>query len=97
MIHPLVRTHPDRGTKAIWFHQGKTETVTGMDPHETQDFLKGLLEEIFQEDFSYTHNWTIGDILIVDNRSALHKAGSDYDMNEHRKLYRTMVRGDRPV
>jgi taurine dioxygenase len=96
MMHPLVRTHPDRGTKAIWFHQGKTETVTGLDPYETQDFLKALLEEIITEDVTYTHNWTLGDLLIVDNRSALHKAGSDYDMSEHRKLYRTMVRGDRP-
>lgn len=96
MVHPLVRTHPDRGSKAIWFHQGKTETVTGLDPQQTQDFLKGLLEEIITEDVTYTHNWSLGDLLIVDNRSALHKAGSDYDMSEHRKLYRTMVRGDRP-
>lgn len=96
MMHPLVRTHPDTGTKAIWFHQGKTETVTGMAPYETQDFLKVLLEEIVTEDVTYTHNWTLGDLLIVDNRAALHKAGSDYDMSEHRKLYRTMVRGDRP-
>jgi len=96
MVHPLVRTHPDRGTKAIWFHQGKTESITGMDPVETQDFLKALLEETIREEFSYTHNWQLGDLLIVDNRTALHKAGSDYDMNEHRKLYRTMVQGDRP-
>ncbi|MCA8928017.1 MAG: TauD/TfdA family dioxygenase [Alphaproteobacteria bacterium] len=97
MVHPLVRTHPDRGTKAIWFHQGKTETLTGMDPFQTQDYLTALLAEIIQDDITYTHNWSIGDLLIVDNRSALHKAGSDYDMSERRKLYRTMVQGDRPV
>ena len=96
VTHPLVRTHPDRGTKAIWFHTGKTETVTGMDPFETQDFLKGLLDESVRDHFAYVHEWTLGDLLIVDNRSAMHKAGADYDMAEHRKLYRTMVRGDRP-
>lgn len=96
MIHPLVRTHPESGAKAIWFHTGKTETVTGMDPFETQDFLAEVLAESIREEFTYVHNWTIGDMLIVDNRSAMHKAGSDYDMSEHRKLYRTMVRGDRP-
>ncbi len=96
MMHPLVRTHPDTGTKAIWFHQGKTETVTGLDPYQTQDFLKDLLQEIITDDVTYTHNWTLGDLLVVDNRAALHKAGSDYNMSEHRKLYRTMVRGDRP-
>ncbi|MGZ0189571.1 MAG: TauD/TfdA dioxygenase family protein [Alphaproteobacteria bacterium] len=96
VVHPLVRTHPDRGTKAIWFHTGKTEVVTGMDPFETQTFLKDLLAESVREEFSYTHEWVLGDMLIVDNRSAMHKAGVDYDMSEHRKLYRTMVRGDRP-
>ena len=96
MMHPLVRTHPDCGSKAIWFHQGKTETVTGLDPHQTQEFLSGLLEEIITDDVTYTHKWSLGDLLIVDNRSALHKAGADYDMSEQRKLYRTMVRGDRP-
>ena len=43
-IQPLVRTHPERGTKAIWFHKGKTENVLGMDPEETQAFLEELLE-----------------------------------------------------
>lgn len=96
VMHPLVRTHPERGTKAIWFHTGKTETVTGLDPWQTQDFLKGLLDEAIREEFVYVHEWTLGDLLVIDNRTAMHRAGSDYDMSEHRKLYRTMVRGDRP-
>lgn len=97
VMHPLVRTHPERGTRALWFHTGKTETVTGMGPHQTQEFLKKLLDEAIKDDYVYTHEWTIGDLLIVDNRTAMHKASADYDMNEHRRLYRTMVRGDRPV
>ena len=96
VIHPLVRTHPERGTRALWFHTGKTETVTGMDPFETQAFLKDLLEETIEDRFTYVHEWTLGDLLVIDNRSAMHRAGADYDMTEHRKLYRTMVRGDRP-
>jgi taurine dioxygenase len=96
VIHPLVRTHPDRGTKAIWFHTGKTENVEGMNPAETQEFLAKLLKDSVKPEFAYTHNWSLGDMLIVDNRSALHKAGSDYDMSQHRMLYRTMVCGDRP-
>lgn len=96
VIHPLVRTHPERGTKAIWFHTGKTENIEGMDPTETQEFLGNLLKESAKPEFAYTHEWKLGDLLIVDNRSALHKAGSDYDMSQHRKLYRTMVCGDRP-
>jgi len=96
MIHPLVRTHPERGTKAIWFHKGKTETIDDMDPYETQDFLAELLEDIIKPEFTYTHNWRRGDLLIIDNRSAMHKAGSDYDPSQQRKLYRTMTLGERP-
>jgi taurine dioxygenase len=95
-IQPLVRTHPERGTKAIWFHKGKTEKVLGMEPEETQVFLDELLEAAMRPEFVYVHEYKLGDMLIVDNRSAMHKAGFDYDHSQHRMLYRILVRGDRP-
>ncbi len=97
MIHPLVQTHPERGTKAIWFHKSKTENILGMEPQETQDFLAELLEVAMRPEFVYVHEYTLGDMLIVDNRSAMHKAGHDFDHSQHRLLYRLLVRGDRPV
>jgi taurine dioxygenase len=97
VTHPLVRTHPDRGTKAIWFHQNKTETVTGMDPYQTQRFLSELLETAIKPELTYLHEWRLGDMLLIDNRSAMHKAGFDFDHSQHRLLYRVLVRGDRPV
>jgi len=96
MVQPLVRTHPDRGTKAIWFHKGKTERIIGMEPEETQAFLDKLLEVAIRPEFSYVHEYQLGDMLIIDNRSAMHKAGFDYDHSQHRMLYRILVRGDRP-
>ncbi|MEX2449574.1 MAG: TauD/TfdA family dioxygenase [Rhodospirillales bacterium] len=96
MVHPLVRTHPERGTKALWFHKGKIENIHGMSPEETQDFLADLLEKTLLPEFIYVHEWKLGDMLIVDNRSAMHKAGFDYDHSQHRLLYRMLVRGDRP-
>jgi taurine dioxygenase len=97
VMHPLVRTHPENGKKGIWFHKGKTDTVTGMDPYETQDFLAELLANSLKDDFIYHHEWKLGDLLMVDNRSALHRANYDYDHSQHRMLYRLMVKGDRPV
>lgn len=97
MIQPLVRTHPERGTKAIWFHKGKTENILGMEPEETQDFLAELLETAIKPEFTYVHEYTLGDMLIVDNRSAMHKAGFDFDHSQHRMLYRALVRGERPA
>jgi alpha-ketoglutarate-dependent taurine dioxygenase len=95
-IQPLVRTHPDRGSKAIWFHKSKTERVIGMEPQETQDFLEKLLEVAIKPEFTYVHEYRLGDMLIIDNRSAMHKAGFDFDHSQHRRLYRILVRGDRP-
>ena len=96
MIQPLVRTHPERGTQAIWFHKGKTENILGMEPEETQRFLDELLEIAIRPEFVYAHEYKLGDMLIVDDRSAMHKAGFDFDHSQHRMLYRILVRGDRP-
>ena len=97
MAHPLIRTHPDNGSKAIWFHKSKTETVSGLNPQETQDFLESLLQSAIKPEFTYLHEWRLGDMLMIDNRAAMHKAGHDFDHKQHRHLYRTLVRGDRPV
>jgi taurine dioxygenase len=96
-IHPLVRTHPERGTWSIWFHKAKTENIIGMEPQETQNFLAELLEEAIRPEFIYIHEYTLGDMLIIDNRSSMHKAGFDYDHSQHRMLYRALVRGDKPL
>ena len=95
-MHPLVRTHPETGTKAVWFHKSKTEKVTGMTPEETQDFLQDLTDKITQPEFCYAHEYQKGDLVIIDDRASLHKAGFDFDQNQHRQLYRMLVRGDRP-
>ena len=95
-VHPLVRTHPDNGSKAVWFHKSKTERITGMTPEETQDFLQELTDKLTQPQFCYAHEYQVGDLLIIDDRAALHKAGLDFDPGQHRRLYRMLVRGDRP-
>jgi taurine dioxygenase len=95
-LQPLVRTHPETGTKAVWFHKSKTEKVIGMTSEETQVFLQDLTDKITQPQFCYSHEYQKGDLLIIDDRASLHKAGSDFDQSQHRRLYRMLVRGDRP-
>jgi len=95
-VHPLVRTHPETGTKAVWFHKSKTEKVTGMTAEETQEFLQDLTDKITQPQFCYAHEYQKGDLVIIDDRASLHKAGFDFDQSQHRRLYRMLVRGDRP-
>jgi taurine dioxygenase len=95
-VQPLVRTHPETGTKAVWFHKGKTERVIGMTPEETQDFLQDLTDRVTLAQFCYAHQYQKGDLLIIDDRQSLHKAGHDFDHSQQRLLYRMLVRGDRP-
>jgi taurine dioxygenase len=95
-IQPLVRTHPETGKKALWFHKSKTERVIGMTPEETQDFLQDLTDRITQPQYCYAHEYQKGDLLIIDDRQSLHKAGFDFDHSQQRRLYRMLVRGDRP-
>ncbi|HKA40528.1 MAG TPA: TauD/TfdA family dioxygenase [Burkholderiales bacterium] len=96
VLQPLVRTNPDNGTKALYFHPVKTENIVGMDAAESQALLNDLLQRAVQTEFIYRHKWRKGDMLIWDNRAALHRAHFDYDPGEHRLLYRVLVRGEVP-
>lgn len=96
VIHPMVRTHPANGTKAIYMHQGKVENFVGMSPEESQDLVLELLDMAIQPDLTYRHEWRLGDLLIWDDRSTMHKAFANYDLTETRTLLRTLVKGDKP-
>jgi taurine dioxygenase len=96
VLQPLVRTNPDNGLKALYFHPVKTETIVGMTPQESQALLDELLAYAVRDEFIYRHRWRKGDVLIWDNRAAMHRAHFDYDPNEFRLLYRVLVRGEVP-
>jgi taurine dioxygenase len=96
VIHPLVRTHPENGTKAIYMHQGKLEQFVGMSPEESQALVEELMEATIRPEFIYRHKWRLGDVLIWDDRSTMHMAYADYDLSETRTLYRMLIKGDRP-
>jgi taurine dioxygenase len=97
VLQPLVRTHPDNGTKALYFHPVKAENIAGMGAEESQALLGDLLERSVRDEFIYRHKWRKGDMLIWDNRAAMHRAHFDYDPNEYRLLYRVLVRGEIPA
>ena len=97
VLQPLVRTHPENGTKALYFHPVKAENIVGMDAEESQALLNDLLERSVRPEFIYSHRWRKGDMLIWDNRAAMHRASFDYDPSEYRLLYRVLVRGEVPA
>ena len=96
VTHPLVRTHPETGEKALYFHILKTAHIVGKTPAESRVLLQDLLDESIRPEFVYRHRWQAGDLVIVDNRSAMHKAHDDYDRMETRLLHRIVLKGCRP-
>ncbi|HEY7088434.1 MAG TPA: TauD/TfdA family dioxygenase [Tepidisphaeraceae bacterium] len=97
VIHPLVRTHPQSGRKAIYINPIRIEEIIGMSESEALPLLDLLLEHSTQLKFQYRHKWLPGDLVIWDNRCLLHKANGDYPVDEVRYLYRLMLKGSRPV
>ena len=97
VLQPLVRTNPDNGTKALYFHPTKTERIIGMEAEESLALIDDLLQRIITPGIVYRHRWRVGDLVVCDNRAALHRAHADYDPAEGRLLYRIIVEGDRPV
>jgi taurine dioxygenase len=95
--HPLVRTHPETGRKAIYINPIRIEEIVGMAEPEALKLLDDLLAHATQLKFEYRHEWQPGDVVIWDNRCLLHKANGDYPVEEVRYLYRLMLKGDTPV
>ena len=96
-VHPLVRTHPESGRKALYLNPVRIEAIVGMEDDEALELVAELMAHATQPKYEYRHQWRHGDMVIWDNRSVMHKANPDYDMTERRYLYRLMLKGDAPV
>jgi len=97
MSHPLVRTIPETGRKALFmgeravFFEGQPEEVG-------RARLEKLTAHAVQERFVYRHKWTLGDLLMWDNRCLLHRANTNFDAARFpRVLQRTCLRGAAPA
>ncbi len=97
VLHPIVRTHPDTGRRSIYINPIRIEGILGLAHSEALPLLDELLTHATAPRFQYRHKWEPGDLVMWDDRSMLHKANGDYDMNEMRYLYRVMLKGDVPA
>jgi taurine dioxygenase len=97
VVHPIVRTHPESGRKAIYINPIRIDRIVGMAEAEALALLADLLEHATQLKYQYRHRWRPGELVMWDNRSLLHQANGDYDMSQVRYLYRVMLKGDVPV
>lgn len=94
--HPLVRTHPVTGRKALFVSPVYTLGVEGMTPAESQAILGYLFAHMTQEEFVFRHRWAADTLLIWDNRRTIHLAEGGYD-GHLRVMHRTTVAGEVPA
>jgi taurine dioxygenase len=91
--HPVVRTHPATGRKALYVNRLMTHSIVGLPSEESDRLLALLFDHQEQPRFVYEHVWTPGDLIMWDNRCTLH-ARSDFDATERRLLRRVAVLGE---
>ena len=96
-VHPLVRTHPETGRKALYMNPNRMAGVVGWERAASDALLDALIAHATQERYQYRHRWRRGDIVIWDNRCTMHKANADYPEGERRLMHRIIVEGTAPV
>ncbi len=95
VIHPVVRTHPETGRKALYVNPGFTVRIEGLPDDDAASLLDDLIEHASRPQFQYRHAWRPHDLVFWDNRCAMHHA-TLYDRQYARHMHRTTVKGDRP-
>lgn len=89
-VHPLVKRHSDTGKPALYLSRLMTRNVVGMERAASDALLSELFEHCEQTRFVYAHTWTLGDLLLWDNR-CLNHARNDFPAEEDRHLRRVTV------
>lgn len=93
--HPLVRTHPETGRKALFLGRRRNAYVVGLPLEESEALLDRLWAHATQAAFVWTQRWRVGDAVMWDNRCAMHRRDS-FDPASRRLMRRTQLVGDRP-
>jgi len=95
-FHPLVRTHPVSGEKALFIDKVYAKGFEGMSAYESSPLIDFLVSHITQEVFSCRLRWSENTFCLWDNRLCLHRAFNDYD-GFRREMHRTTVKGEVPA
>jgi alpha-ketoglutarate-dependent taurine dioxygenase len=92
--HPIIRTHPETGRKAIYVGS-HTERFDGMTDEESDPIIKYLMEHTHRPEFTCRMRWDVGTLVFWDNRCCQHCAINDYN-GQRRRVQKITISGDAP-
>jgi alpha-ketoglutarate-dependent taurine dioxygenase len=94
--HPIVRTHAETGCNALYLGRRPNACINGLPVAESEQILDALWAHATQPQFTWHHQWRVGDILIWDNRCVMHHR-APFDGGARRIMHRIQGKGDKPV
>ena len=95
VIHPVVRTHPTTGQKALYINPNIIDHLLGYEESIGDKLLDELIKFCTQDKFLYRHHWEAGDVLIWDNQCTMHRVKNDFN-NLPREMMRILIEGSKP-
>ena len=95
-VHPLVCTHPDSGRQMLYLGRRRNAYLVGLELAESEALLDELWTYVARPEFAWEHVWQVGDLVIWDNRSTMHRR-DPFDDQARRIMHRTQIKGtERP-
>ncbi|CCD88989.1 putative TauD/TfdA family dioxygenase [Bradyrhizobium sp. ORS 285] len=91
-VHPLVCTHPESGRQMLYLGRRRNAYLVGLELADSEALLDELWTYVARPEFAWEHVWKVGDLVIWDNRSTMHRR-DPFDDHARRIMHRTQIKG----
>jgi len=93
--HPIARTHPVTGRKALFLGRRRNAYIPGLPLADSEALLDALWAHATRPDLAWYQQWRVGDLVLWDNRCVMHRRDA-FDPAARRVMHRTQIKGDQP-